>query len=151
MADNVAWILEQAPAGSKIVLWAHNAHVNKRPGWMGDYLDQRYGDDMYVLGFSFGEGRYNAFGPGFRLTSNQAIPPVPGSLESLLSAAGMPRYILDLRHVDEPEVWFAKPRPFRDHGALARRCDHVSTVAAEQYDGLIWIDPTTPSILLPFD
>jgi erythromycin esterase len=50
MAANVEWILDQAPAGSKIVLWAHNGHVNKRAGWMGQYLAERYGDDMYVLG-----------------------------------------------------------------------------------------------------
>ena len=30
MADNVEWILQQNP-DAKIVLWAHNGHVNKRP------------------------------------------------------------------------------------------------------------------------
>ena len=34
MAENVAWILDHAPKGSKIVLWAHNGHVAKQPGWM---------------------------------------------------------------------------------------------------------------------
>ncbi|HEX2225486.1 MAG TPA: erythromycin esterase family protein, partial [Thermoanaerobaculia bacterium] len=46
MAENAAWILDNAPAGSKIVLWAHNGHVAKQPGWMGSFLAQRYGDDM---------------------------------------------------------------------------------------------------------
>lgn len=151
MAENAAWILDQAPAGSKIVLWAHNGHVNKRPGWMGDYLDQRYGDDMYVLGFAFGEGRYNALGPGFRLGSHPAMPPVPGSLESFLGAAGLPRFILDLRGGTAPEIWFGKPRAHRNIGAVATRCAWAPAVAAEEYDGLVWVDPTNPSVLLPFD
>jgi erythromycin esterase len=151
MAENVSWILDQAPAGSKIVLWAHNGHVNKVAGWMGDFLDRRYGDDMYVLGFAFGEGRYNALSAGPQLTSHQALPPVPGSLESLLSATGLPRFLLDLRHGNAPHVWFDKPRFFRNIGAIATHCAFSPTVAAEAYDGLVWIDPTSPSVLLPFD
>jgi hypothetical protein len=38
MADNVAWILDHAPAGTKIVLWAHNGHVMKRNPMMGSWL-----------------------------------------------------------------------------------------------------------------
>ena len=152
MAENVGWILDHAPAGSKIVLWAHNGHVAKTPGWMGKYLDDRYGDDMYVLGFNFGEGRYNAYGSQ-GLTSHQAHAPVPGSLESLFDATGMPRFILDLRHTREeaPGLWFQKPRLVQSHGSVAFHCAFFPSVAAEEYDGLIWIDPMTPSVLLPFD
>ena len=158
MAANVEWILDQAPAGSKIVLWAHNAHVAKDPTWMGHYLDQRYGDDMYVLGFAFAEGSYNAYGPnpagGTQLTSHQASPPIPGSLESFLGAAGIPRYILDLRYLDEEEapwIWFGKPRKFRLIGSTNISCSYTPVVAADEYDGLIWLNPSSPSQLLPFD
>lgn len=151
MAENVEWILDQAPAGSKIVLWAHNGHVNKALGWMGDYLAQRYGDDMYVLGFAFGEGRYNAAGP-MGVGPHAEAPPVTGSLESLLGAPGIPRYILDLRNLDEdaPTSWFHKPRLLRSIGALAQGCFYGPSVVGQEYDGLIWINPTTPSTLLPF-
>ncbi len=152
MAENVGWILDHAPAGSKIVLWAHNGHVNKKPGFMGQYLDDRYGDDMYVLGFNFGEGRYNAYGRQ-GLSSQQAHPPVQGSLETLFDATGMPRFILDLRHTGEeaPGLWFRQPRLVQSHGSLALHCAFSPSVAAEDYDGLIWINPMTPSVLLPFD
>lgn len=154
MAANIEWILDQAPAGSKIVLWAHNRHVYKRPGFMGDYLAQRYGDDMYVLGFAFGEGRYNARGAFSRLTSHEAMPPIPGSLESFLGAAGIPQFIVDLKHLNEEEapwIWFGKPRNFRNIGAVAVRCAFAPGVAVDDYDGLLWINPTSPSQLLPFD
>ncbi len=151
MATNVEWILDQAPAGSKIVLWAHNGHVNRNPGWMGDFLDQRYGDEMYVLGFAFGEGRYSAIGRGFLPGIHEALPPVPGSLETFLGAAGIPRFILDLRPGHLPGKWFDEPRNFRSIGSAAVRCAFYPIVAADHYDGLIWIDPTNPSQLLPFD
>ncbi|HKV10767.1 MAG TPA: erythromycin esterase family protein [Thermoanaerobaculia bacterium] len=152
MATNAAWILDNAPAGSKIVLWAHNGHVNKKAGLMGDYLDERYGDDMYVLGFALGEGRYNAVGPT-GLTSQEASPPPPGALEAFLEAAALPRFILDLNHLgeDAPGNWLKKRHGFRSTGAVAFKCPFYPTIATEEYDGLIWINPTNPSVLLPFD
>lgn len=152
MAANVEWILDNAPAGSKIVLWAHNGHVHKREGWMGSYLAERYGDDMYVLGFTLGQGRYNAIGPT-GLTSHEAFPPVPGTLESFLGSAGLPRFILDLNNLgeDAPGNWLKKRRGMRSIGALGFKCSFSPAVAAEEYDGLLWIDLTNPSVLLPFD
>jgi erythromycin esterase len=152
MAANVEWILDNAPAGSKIVLWAHNGHVNKRESRMGAYLDERYGDDMYVLGFTLGEGRYTAVGPT-GLTSHEAFPPAPGTLETFLGSAGLSRFILDLNNLgeDAPGNWLKKRRGMRSIGALALKCSFFPTVAAEEYDGLIWINPTNPSVRLPFD
>jgi erythromycin esterase len=152
MAENVNWILDHAPAGSKIVLWAHNGHVNRVPQWMGGYLDERHGDDMYVLSLNFGNGRYNARGPE-GLTSHPVHPPVPGSLETLFQATGMPRFILDLRHMDEeaPDLWFRKPRLLQSHGAAHYHCAFYPTVVTSDYDGMVWIDPTNPSTLLSFD
>lgn len=150
MAKNVEWLVDQAPAGSKFVLWAHNGHVNRKPGWMGHYLGQRFGDDMYVLGFAFREGSYNATGP-LRLGSNVEPPPPQGSLETFLQAPGIPRFILDLRNLDEdaPMIWLQKPRPLRSIGAAAQRCSFGINPTMDEYDGLIWIETSTPSRLLP--
>lgn len=149
MAENAAWILDHAPAGSKIVLWAHNEHVKRKQGTMGQYLAERYGNDMYVVGFTFGEGSYNAIGwQGLR--DYAALPPQPGSLETFLGAAGLPRFLLDLRHLDEdaPFQWFNKPKTMRSLGSIARRCAFRQSVAAQEYDGLIWIHQSTPSDFL---
>lgn len=153
MAANVEWILEQAPAGSKIVLWAHNAHVSKAPGWMGRYLAERFGDDMVVFGFAFDRGRYNAVGDQ-GLRDYEAFPPSPGSVEAYLSSARIPRFVLDLRRIPAgapSATWLRQPRGFRFLGSRALRCAAVPTVVANDYDALIWIDRTSPSVLLPFD
>ena len=154
MAENVDWILDYAPAGSKIVLWAHNMHVSKRPGWMGKYLQQRHDDDMVVLGFAYGAGRYNALDRSRgALQANETLPPVPNSVETYLGSAGIPRFILDLRRVPNgaPAQWLKTSKGFRHIGAVAARCAFGQATVADDYDALIWFDHTNPSVLLPFN
>jgi erythromycin esterase-like protein len=153
MADNVGWLLDQAPPDSRIVLWAHNSHVGKRAGWMGNYLTQRFGGEMVVFGFAFGQGDYNALAVGGGpLGPNAAVPPLPGSVESLLAAANLPRFAVDLRKAGSSpaSAWLAKPRFFRSLGAVALRCGFTTATVDSDYDGLIWFSQTSPSILLPF-
>ena len=54
MAENVQWIRDQAPPGTKIVLWAHNGHIARTPLTMGEHLHAKYGADYVSLGFAFG-------------------------------------------------------------------------------------------------
>ncbi|HEX6903722.1 MAG TPA: erythromycin esterase family protein [Thermoanaerobaculia bacterium] len=149
MAKNVEWILQQAP-GAKIVLWAHNGHVNKLGDAMGKHLADRFGKEMVVLGFALGEGRYTAVGPA-GLAAHDATPPVASSVESLFRATGLPRFILDLRNLpaDSPAApWLAQSRPFRSIGAMAVQCAFTPTAVASDYDGVIYIDKTMASVLL---
>lgn len=150
MADNVEWIVKQAPPDAKIVLWAHNYHVSRQDGAMGTYLSERFGKDMVVLGFAFGEGRYNARGSD-GLKDYPAQGPVPGSVESYLHASGLPRFVLDLRGLPASSpaaAWLATPKPHRGAGAIAMKCGYGDTNLAKAFDALIWFDQTHPSVLL---
>jgi erythromycin esterase len=149
MAENVAWILDHAPEGSKIVLWAHNGHVSKQPGSMGSYLARRYGAEMVVLGFACHEGRYTAIRPGRGLVDdNQAKPSASGSLEWHLHETGLPRLVLDLRKAskDAPaSSWLRRPHDLRSIGALAMERQFYPSVVPNLYDVLIYFDKTTAS------
>lgn len=151
MAENVGWLLDQNP-GEKIVLWAHNEHVSKRPGWMGSFLAQRFGPDVVSLGFAFREGSYNAIdGVNGGLGPHETPLPSADSVEAYLDAAGYPRFVLDLRRVPPgagPADWLGRSRPFRSIGSLALRCPFGPAVVDDRFDGLIWIDRTSPSELL---
>ena len=59
MARMVGWILEQTP-NARIVLWAHNGHVQRQPGSMGRFLEEQFPGQMVVLGFATGDGTYRA-------------------------------------------------------------------------------------------
>jgi erythromycin esterase len=152
MADNVDWILAHRPPGTKVVLWAHNGHVAKRPGAMGGFLRQRHGADMVVVGFAFHEGRYTAVARGAGLKANDAGPSAPGSVEWAFHEAGLPRAVLDLRKAEKGSAgsgWLAGGISHRNIGALAMDAAFAPTVLPTAYDLLIFFDRTTASTLLP--
>src|SRR5262245_44477534 len=69
MAENAQWLLDQVGPRARLVLWAHNDHVRKdggESGTMGDALDRRFGAQMRVVGFAFGQGACTAVGGGHR-------------------------------------------------------------------------------------
>lgn len=150
MADNVDWILEHSPPEAKIVLWAHNGHVSRRPRQMGRYLADRHGAEMVVFAFAFHEGRYTARGSSGLGTYTTSASEV-GSAEWAFHSTGSPRFTLDLRRAspDNPaSSWLTRPLEFRSIGAVARSYAFYSTVLTDEYDSVIFFDQTTPSQLL---
>lgn len=145
MADNVRHVLDRAPAGAKAVLWAHNGHVHRQPGWMGHHLAKAYGDRYLVVGFAAGAGTYTAVERGRGLKSdNPLAPPAAGSPEERFRAAGLDRAVLDLRTAaKEPGgKWVTERRPFRTVGALAMTEQFGPAKLAEWYDLLVYFDKT---------
>jgi erythromycin esterase len=61
MADNFLWIKEQNP-NSKLVIWAHNGHIQKTNQMMGNHLSQKLGNGYTTFGFAFFDGSYTAAG-----------------------------------------------------------------------------------------
>jgi erythromycin esterase len=148
MAANVGWILDHAPKGSKIVLWAHNGHVGRTEDAMGQHLAKKYGKEMLVVGFGTGEGKYTAIRPGTGLTGdNELKPPPAGSLEKAFRDAGLNDFVLDLRpSATEPNAkWLVRPHQFRSIGALAMDHQFGPVVLPAAYDVLVYIDKTTAS------
>ena len=150
MAENVDWILEHSPVGTKIVLWAHNAHVQDRPRWMGGYLRNTYGTGMGVFGFAFHEGEYTAVGSSGLGTYTTSASDV-GSAEWVFHSTGVARFMLDLRLAspDDPSSnWLTRPLDFRSIGALARSYAFSQTVLTDDFDVVVFFDRSTPSLLL---
>jgi len=144
MAENVAWILEQAGPDTKIILWAHNVHVQASPVVlpvmeypplpdeeegrtlipMGVHLRERFGDEMVIVGFSFESGEFRAVkrtGPvsALGMMDIPVEPPLPNSHEEYLYPEGLERYYLDLRTLPTDGIvadWFEEPRYLRAIG-----------------------------------
>lgn len=153
MADNVDWILEHSPPGTKIVLWAHNGHIRRDPtyGSMGSVLSERHGDELVSLGFLFHEGEYTAVGQGGLGTYGTSVSE-PGSVEWALKQSGVPRLILDLQDVtgDSPECgWLTRQLDYRSIGAMAVEFAFQRGVMTDMFDALIFFEESHPSISLP--
>ncbi|MBA2244820.1 MAG: erythromycin esterase family protein [Gemmatimonadetes bacterium] len=163
MAENAIWLLDQAGPQGKIVLWAHNAHVQNLSPWMGAHLRSRYGAEYVILGFSFYQGGFNAIeqnaaGQFLRLTALAAPPALDGSIEHHFQRLDRPRVLLDLRPLranrSASAAWLRGPLPLRNIGAVYRPSSPAAyfapTRVPEQYDVMIHFENTTPSVLLPF-
>lgn len=163
LAENVSWVLDQAGAGAKIILWAHNYHVgidSVSGNTMGSYLRKAYGDAMVNIGFTFYAGTFNSYsitssGQMGSLTTHLVAEPPLNSYERFLHSAGLARYFLNLKRVrtgaDAP-WWLAQWRILRSIGA-AYDDSHPensfqSTVLDEMFDLLIYLEETSPSQLL---
>ncbi len=109
MAELLLTQLNRRPSGTRCVLWAHNAHVQKSAmAYMGTtelaqggHLAAALGPAYYTLGFTFGEGSFQATAPtgdgrqGFKRYTHEPAP--TGSLEWQLDQVTGNDLMLDLR------------------------------------------------------
>lgn len=154
MAANVEWIVSHSQPGTKIILWAHNRHVSKYVEpyiSMGELLSEKFGNDMFVFGFLFGEGEYTAVGKD-GLASYGTSLPEPGSYEYAFQKTGVPQFILDLRKIFFSHFlnWLNEEMNFRSIGAIAMDYAFYKTVLPIEFDAVIYFDKTNPSMPLPF-
>ena len=151
MADNLMWIKEHNP-NSKIVVWAHNGHIQKTNQKMGYHLVQKLGDDYVTFGFTFYEGSFTASGNrGF--TSYDAIQAYPGTLEYLLEQVKEPIFILDMKKIksdnNKDTEWLMQRLVYRMVGASGEnQNEFFGGKISEDFDYLIFIKTSFPSKLL---
>jgi erythromycin esterase-like protein len=162
MAENAQWLLNQGGQDAKIVLWAHNLHV-RTPGLnstvvMGDILRSVYPEDLVTFGFAFYRGSFNAVAQngsvyGVLGSVNADIPPAD-SYEYGFRAAGMSRFILDMRPFVGTAAWINGPWKQREVGSSydpQKPGDYYYTMSLPRtFDVMIYFQDSSPSTLLPF-
>lgn len=165
MAENVQWILDHGGPQTKLILWAHNTHVETALPMtksMGSYLREQFGSEMISAGLSFYGGSFNAVAYNSAKKRSGDIrvqkidAPPADSYEAYFHSAGMPRFVLDLRLAElqaGPELeWLAGPHPFRSIGVAydaTRPLDYCYQARlADEFDLVFFIDETTSSKLL---
>lgn len=149
MAENLLWWLRGPLAGEKVIVWAHNFHVQE--GLMGDpvpsmpfagpaghHLHEALGEAVYTIAFLSHGGA-----TGYPGTPPKNLPePVAGSMDSMLHATGHAVLFLDLLHRPEDHwlrgSWFAG---FNFYNSLIAEW-------SRQYDGIFYIDVQHPATLI---
>lgn len=150
MAGNLLWIKRQNPL-SRIVVWAHNGHIEKSSDRMGGFLQDSLGTEYVNFGFTFYDGEYTGIRPGNNTWRQQAQRAYPGTLEYLLDKLDEPMFILDLkkmREEDSPALAWIDGLRFRHIGAVKVEQEFPDTKTTEKYDYLLFIRNVTPSQLL---
>jgi erythromycin esterase-like protein len=154
MAANIKWILDQNP-GAKIVVWAHNGHVNfggpsGKYTPMGEWLRQGFGHQMVVFGFAFNQGSFQAVEQGKSLRDFTVGPAPASGFDAMLASTGIPLFALDLRRLPQsgPAAdWFQEAHPARGIGAVYSEAGAASyfrpLVAPKAFDVMLYVDKTT--------
>ncbi|PGQ98415.1 erythromycin esterase [Bacillus cereus] len=161
MAQNFAWLTEMQYKNKKIIVWGHNYHIRKQnskmildftkvqqynyvgPNMM-DYLPQRIKDQMYTIGvFAYSGSSWDDV--------NENVIPVHNeheeqSVEKIISTVGSPHVFVNLKgENNRPETsWMFTPTAASYWGNKLKEENMIPT---EQYDGILWLEKTTPSVL----
>jgi len=128
MADNLIWLANDWYRGRKIIVWAATFHnvrnirdIDSRMPevdysqamTMGHRVWEALGDDVYNLGFTAFEGEAGQW----RVESAQTLAvPAEGSLEDLMSRAGLQNAIVDFRGAGGALTWLSTPMISRPLG-----------------------------------
>jgi erythromycin esterase len=153
MAENVKWILDHEPPGTKMMLWAHNGHVSTAPWAMGRLLRLLYRQAMVVCGFSFSEGSFRARGVPKRqhLRYFSVGPPPANTLDSALADTGLGLFAIDLRGAPDAGVvpeWLHAFHPMRMIGSVYNELApnaYFPAIRPDSFDVIFFVNKTSPA------
>jgi len=162
MAENVAWLREQAGANARMIILSHNDRVTRQTNAMGAALAAKYGDDYRPIGVSFGTGRFNAAlqqGSSLGALQSMNVQSVPArTLEEAFLSATSPLLLLDARRISEggaPVATLRGPIGVRTIGLgfdpSLETTYFIRRLLPGDYDLLLFVRTATASTLLPFN
>lgn len=146
MARNVLSHL-QTHAKQKVVLWAHNAHLQKTPNAfsasMGQYLHQALKSKYAAVGQTTSTGYYTAFSQeaGKVTDRNPIQPPAAPQMEYYFQAVGMPVFILDLAGIKSRKLKEVNHYKLLVYGATDNQV--MPGKMTDDFDLVIHTDSTT--------
>ncbi len=167
MAANLDWALRTFHPRSRVIVWAHDIHVShggdpvrsfNGGAQMGAHLKRSYGHAYRAFSLLTRSGAYSATRSftDHAIFAAEAFPAPEGSVEDVLAAVPRsPRgvgLIVDLRvgERDPDGAWLWRPRALRHVGFAAYDyAFELRAVMPLEFDGVILIERTTPSRLLP--
>ena len=148
IADTVEWILRRE---DRIVLAAHNGHVQRWPGTlpgmppaatMGMHLADRLGQDYLVIGTTSGTGQTLNTAPDFyagRLFTELAAPQ-PGSLDALMAASHDGPFATDLRRLPPADAATVRAVSQQRYGAY-----YSDLSPLDAFDVVVHLPHVTPA------
>jgi erythromycin esterase len=150
MAENVTWLLNSRP-DAKIILWAHNRHINKEPGMLGGFLSKKYGNDYFNIGFISNSGTFTA-STADGIKSIIMEESKPGSIEYSFHKTKIPIFLFDFSLVNKNIMesgWLMKELNTRFIGSYINKDSMIlSQNLSKCYNAIIFIDSTHSSIRL---
>ena len=152
MSENLLWILNHSKETSKVIVWAHNGHIQKTDTVMGHYISNKLKQKYLAIGFAIDHGKYTArHWKTNKLSAYNLKPSYPGTYEYYFHLVGKPLFLLDFKRLnfkDPRSKWLNKKLAFRQIGAVFSPEQFSTEQILKDFDIVIFIDKSTPSKLL---
>ncbi|MBE6062683.1 MAG: erythromycin esterase family protein [Clostridium butyricum] len=164
MAENINWILnyEGKKGNDNIFLWAHNGHIDKNFTFpytsMGKLLYDQYKEKYYAIGTEFYKSQFTASNKMTDKKDKFEVGTNKKWIADLFHETGVPIGYLDLKDTCKNEVMskiFGKSQTMHSIGAVFNsiygmfsKFYSINTVPIKSFDGILYIDEITPTILL---
>ncbi|MFC8128259.1 erythromycin esterase family protein [Streptomyces sp. NPDC057302] len=144
MAQSLLWHLNQVDPTARVVLLAHNAHIQKTPisfdghltGLpMGQHLHNALGDAYFALGLTSPTGhtaemhRDEKAPYGFTIDDTTLEPPEPGSIEAAFADTGIGLGMADLRR--------ARTENLSGPDRIRLQSVYLHTAVVDAFDGIL--------------
>lgn len=155
MASSLRWHLERLEPGTRVVLAAHNAHIQKTPVYyggelaalpMGHYLAEELGGDYRSIALTHTAESVPEMYPdgspesGFTVTDTSLDPPSARSVEGALVSCGLGA---------EPALTDLRPLARRGDGQPDRirsQSDELELPVATAFDAILSVPTITPEV-----
>lgn len=155
--DSLLTYLANQNYPAKIVVWEHNSHLGdaratsmgQEGEWnVGQLARERYGHSAVLVGLTTYGGTVTAVSNWDAPAERKRVrPALPGSFESIFHDAGLPRFLLTLRH--EPQIADALRDPMLERAIgviykpeTERLSHYFRARLSEQFDAVIHFDET---------
>ncbi len=154
MAQNILYLLNHEKPGAKVVVWAHNGHIEKNatPGYssMGAYLANTLKDKYYAIGFEFYSGSFQTRNLDINNRSKNwdvmtvGAPPAE-SLPWYLDKAGKANFFIDFRNTGSNKINnFSRAYDMHSFGSMySTKWPATNQDYLKNFDGMIYIKEST--------
>ncbi len=138
MAENIKWLLTEVYANKKVIIWAHNGHVEKdstENGYMkamGHFLKEQHLDDYYTIGL------FAYSGVAYQFWTKKTIPIEKTNntfIEHRLIATGKNTPFLNMSHAQKTPAnsWIFN----FIHAYEVENGGNINFIPTKRFDGII--------------
>jgi erythromycin esterase len=157
MAENVEWIYNYTNH-NKMMIWAHNGHINKTAGSdgyvrMGSWLDKIFKDKYYAMGFDFNGGNMRSYDMKQRKNVAVELPRAKaGSSGDVFAQCNATNFILDFKTASANPLintFLNTNVPSAFYGVeytIGTTPHYVTHKLAQTYDAVIFIKDTNAAM-----
>ncbi len=156
MAENVKWTSDFLGSTAKLCIWAHNLHIGNdlMAKYMGYYINLDFKNSYQKIGFSFSNGKFNAYPNNFDKSNELTAQPLPNSTNFLFKHSKYPQFVLRIDAIPSSYIFSSWTTQYKRMLMVGATYDgnpeeyYIPVILRDSYNVIIYFDATRASEIL---